>query len=666
MENVVSSWIIYLKAMRYIILLFGFFIALQSSGQNLVPNPSFEAYDPCGTDTNCKNLTPQSNQPCYSTCCAHGLPQQPDYILGGTKNWWAVSRINNVFDINNPVYISSCVINTWIENQAHLGNRVTAGWYLPHTGNAYIFMRTYGSWDIVNQPDTDTRDYAQVKLSQPLRAGCTYEASCYILNRPGYVDDFFWSIHSQGKQQGDGFGFYFSVDSVYRNDDVIQRYKAMTDIIPQVSNPAGYLLTDSVNYHRVSGIFTAQGGEQWLVLGNFKDNAHTQALYSNLEIALYAIDDVSVTEWKPDLVAFTDTSLCVDSSLTVMLPDGLKDYKWSTGETTKQIHIAGGSGRYTVEASNGCTILRDTFYIHAVQRFSAPFTLGADTFFCRIPVSYQLHAPEGFDMYEWSNGSHASNMQLSNAGTYWLNASYACGTLTDTIVITEFVQPDSLLIPTHDTTICSNSSIDLLINHASSYSTFIWNDGSSQNHLVVNQAKQYSVKAYTLEGCEVRDTIHITTIVPPVFSLQRDTLVCEGSELKLVVSKKINEQLVWNDGSVDSSYRIHSSGIYWAKLSNTCFNTTDSITVTFLDCTVHIPNLITVNGDHMNDYFVIQTEINRTFELSIYTSWGSQIYHDAAYQNSWNAEGLDSGIYFYYINDPLLKKNYKGWLQVIK
>ncbi|WP_018344799.1 gliding motility-associated C-terminal domain-containing protein [Cytophaga aurantiaca] len=636
-------------------------ISLRSYSQNLVPNPSFEGYNPCSNAFSCF-VQPNLNDPCISSCCGSGLPEFPGRLNNGTYNWWSVNRGYNGF-VPSPLYFNACILHANEEQKKYYGNPIQNDWYKPRTGEGFIIIYTFGDFykDTIN-----LRQYAQVKLRQPLRAGCTYEATCFALLTTNlkYYSGTVVDIQSQ-VQASDGLGIYISKDSIFFTDET-KGYKALTEFLPQVSNPDGYLLSDSINYQKVSGIFIATGGEEWLVIGNFKDNEHTVTASNTHMNSLYAIDDVSVTEWKPNLVSFKDTSLCVDSTLTIKLPDGLKDYKWSTGETTRQITIAGGNGCYTVEASNGCTILRDTFYIHAVPRFATSFTLGRDTFFCKIPASYQLQAPASFDLYEWSTGSHTFSIAIPNAGTYWLKASYACGTLKDTIVVTEFIKPDSVLIPINDTTICSNSSIDLQIAHVSMYSNFAWNDGTTQNHLLVNQANLYNVKAYTPEGCEVRDTIRITTMKPPVLSLKNDTLLCAGTELRRVVSKKTTEQLVWNDGSIDSTYRIKSSGIYWARLSNVCFNTTDSITVSFVDCTVNIPNLITVNDDGKNDYFVIKTEVNRTFELSIYNSWGSQIYHNTTYQNDWNANGLDSGIYFYYLNDPLMNKNYKGWLQVIK
>ncbi len=629
--------------------------------QNLVPNPSFEAYARCGTSLNCENISQDPDLPCYTTCCTRALPNYPGQINSGTKNWWAVNR-ENYLSINTPLYINECIINTWIETQAKFGNRVNTDWYMPRTGKAYILIRTFGSWGLTDRPDTDTRDYAQVRLTKPLEIGCLYEVSCYVLNRPGY--DGFFNYTSQGKQRADGLGLYFSTDSVYR-DNTSEHYKAFTDITPQVSNASGNILTDSINYQKVSGVFTAAGGEEWLVIGNFKDNAHTQSLYNNLDRAVYAVDDISVQEWKPDLVSFTDTTVCTDSTITIILPEGLKAYKWSTGETTRQISIAAGNGRYTVEASNGCTILRDTFYVHAVSRYNT-LDIGKDTFFCKIPRQYALTSPLHFNSYLWSNGSTARHISITKPGTYWLEGTYSCGIIADTITLSEFDKPDTILVPAADTVLCSNTFLDIQLSHAAMYASYVWKDGSTADRLRIHHAGIYSIQAYTPEGCEVLDSIHVSMIYPPEKTHIDDTLLCSGTQLIVIIPEQAGNTIRWYDGTATVRNTIYQEGVYWVDIQNRCYTTADTFQVYVVDCSLTIPNLITVNGDHKNDFFEIETAISRTLGIVLYNSWGSKVYASNDYKNDWNAEGLDAGLYYYQITDAVLQKKYTGWIQVIK
>lgn len=39
---------------------------------------------------------------------------------------------------------------------------------------------------------------------------------------------------------------------------------------PQVFNPWGHIISDSINWYTLKGSFVAQGGEQWLTIGNFR------------------------------------------------------------------------------------------------------------------------------------------------------------------------------------------------------------------------------------------------------------------------------------------------------------------------------------------------------------------------------------------------------------
>lgn len=63
---------------------------------------------------------------------------------------------------------------------------------------------------------------------------------------------------------------------------------------------------------------------------------------------------------------------------------------------------------------------------------------------------------------------------------------------------------------------------------------------------------------------------------------------------------------------------------------------------------IGIPNIFTPNGDYINDYFVIEG-ISQVSEnhLFVFRQNGKVIYDKTNYQNDWNADNIEDGVYFY-------------------
>ena len=656
--------IVYFRAMRYIYLFVSILITFSVTGQNLVPNPGFESYAACGYNLNiaysCAPLNPNVSPLCYGTCCANYLPLSPYNIGSGTDNWWSIDQYLV------GAYFNACAINWMLQQSVH--NNINTSWYIPRTGKAFIMMVSYlndGYNDSINY-----RTYAQVKLTEPLKAGCTYELSYYaMLSRNLNYSNYFNSSKNGyvANVPSDGLGIYVSKDSLFNslyNNNTVSSF--LPGIIPHVSNPSGHMLSDSMHYQKISGTYKAEGGEQWLAIGNFKDNAHTQVLGDSVSrTSVYSIDDVSLALWEPDLLQPKDTTVCSLDTLILTLPTGLTNLKWSTGDISNQLQITKG-GTYTVTAGNGCKMLYDTIQVHMQAPYSVHFSIGQDTFLCEIPDSYMLKAPAGFNLYKWSTGSTTQSTNINNPGAYWLNASYVCGTLSDTITITAFQNPDTLIIPYKGISLCSNQSLTMKVNNNTLYKRFTWSNGSTLDSLTINQPGKYSLTAITDKGCIVKDSLAVTVIYPPAPIHFPDTLVCEASSLTLTIPVVKGNQINWHDGSSEPFHVFNSSGTYWLKEYNRCYQINDTIKISFLDCSLDIPNLITVNGDGHNEYFEIKTNISRLLEVSIYTSWGSRVFQNPDYKNEWNANGLEAGIYYYQVSDSLMHQTYKGWLQVIK
>ncbi|MEQ9660212.1 gliding motility-associated C-terminal domain-containing protein [Fulvivirga sp.] len=87
------------------------------------------------------------------------------------------------------------------------------------------------------------------------------------------------------------------------------------------------------------------------------------------------------------------------------------------------------------------------------------------------------------------------------------------------------------------------------------------------------------------------------------------------------------------------------------------------------DSSLFIPNVITPNGDGINDYFVIRnldiSSADKGANLIITSRWGKQIYSSDNYtnENPWGGDEAAEGLFFYKLEAG--GKVYTGWLEVI-
>ncbi|MEO8589191.1 MAG: choice-of-anchor L domain-containing protein [Flavobacteriales bacterium] len=126
--------------------------------------------------------------------------------------------------------------------------------------------------------------------------------------------------------------------------------------------------------------------------------------------------------------------------------------------------------------------------------------------------------------------------------------------------------------------------------------------------------------------------------------------------------------LVWSNGDVGSvTYvTIQTSGVYTVTATDDCGRTaTDQVNVD-IDCDVVIPNVITPNGDGDNDVFEIEgiKYVNNT--VRVFNRWGQMVFEASNYKNTWKADGVPDGTYFYEVTVKKRDEPYTGSLTILR
>jgi OOP family OmpA-OmpF porin len=204
-------------------------------GQNLVPNPSFEVF------TTCDSL-------------------QAGIYLQNASAWDSPTG-------GTPDLFNVCGTTNWSVPSNLLG------YQYPHSGNTYagaVFCNKSILW----------REYLQVKLDSSLK------------NQQKYCVSFFVSLSNNFSIGSNNIAIYFSNTHYTYNN--FTGY--IINFLPQIIDTN--IIIDSLNWTEISGEFIANGGEEYIIIGNFNNNnvfdttQQTNIIFA--DDSYYYIDDISV------------------------------------------------------------------------------------------------------------------------------------------------------------------------------------------------------------------------------------------------------------------------------------------------------------------------------------------------------------------------------------
>ncbi|MCF8369917.1 MAG: gliding motility-associated C-terminal domain-containing protein [Bacteroidales bacterium] len=189
--------------------------------------------------------------------------------------------------------------------------------------------------------------------------------------------------------------------------------------------------------------------------------------------------------------------------------------------------------------------------------------LGVDTIIC-VGDTLVLNPGSFFENYLWQDGSQEITFYVFQPGEYWVQVMNEYGCFgSDTILVDFSPLPEVDL--GNDTLLCAGDT--LVLNAGSSYSEYLWQDGSQNPYYFVTIPGTYWVMVTNENGCSGGDTIQVDFAILPEIDLGPDTVLCEGESLVLDVDPSFAAYL-WQDGSEESTYEVTQPGEYWVMVTN--------------------------------------------------------------------------------------------------
>ncbi len=374
-------------------------------------------------------------------------------------------------------------------------------------------------------------------------------------------------------------------------------------------------------------------------------------------------------------------------------------------------------------SSGGCmNYSRDTVTLQA-QAFETP-NAGLDTFVCTIK-DIRLNATQGQMVSGvWNQLPSQANLGIviseplnpqtlitGNALTpgniyyfYWTFSNPGCGTATDTMAVHIFSQkpnagPDQFICNNQDCTLLDASNLQSFefgfwssLNPQITFTTpssdqtticglqpgpntMIWatNNGfcgaDSRDTVVVNFELFPTANADAVEvlfGASATVNVLGNDMVPNQFSVEITVPPVHG---RIVDTTGVGTYVYQPNSNFTGSDQMEYE-VCNLRCPDACSYTTVVFNVTGPgEC--FLPNIITPNGDDLNDAFIVPEtclvgEGGVIVELTVFNQWGDQVFHAVPYQNDWegtyNGNPLPPGTYFYVVELSTNDEPKKGFM----
>lgn len=226
---------------------------------------------------------------------------------------------------------------------------------------------------------------------------------------------------------------------------------------------------------------------------------------------------------------------------------------------------------------------------------------------------------------------------------------------------------------------CPGAETTLSVADFGPGATYVWTAPGQPARLgpriVVRPAAsiRYLVRVVDARGCQGRDSVQLTLAPRPVLAAvaSAPNLVNKPVQFTNTTTGATSYRWEFGDNSAGSTeanplhtYTTAPQEPFQARLTAIYGpNCEESMLVPVPVRRFDLPNIITPNGDNLNDSFkpFVTPE---TVDIQIFNRWGRLVFEQKNYTHGWGAADTPRGLYFYRLVNAS-GETWKGWLEVV-
>ena len=484
-----------------------------------------------GGSVSSQNLVPNPNFETFSNC-PYNISQ-----LNFASPWITPT-------VASPDYFNSCTSTFGIDVPDNFG-----GYQFPLSGEGYV-----GCFFKAPQ---DYREYLQVQLDSPMEEGVCYQVG-YFLNAANQYC---------GVSEG---GIYISAVAPSSSSFIALPFE------PQIIGNGGYY-SDTVEWVEITGLYLAQGGEQYLTIGNFKLDSETPAdpmCQNSPDFSYYYVDSVYVVEAGPidplPLELGPAVEACVDYQIDG--ESGDVEYTWNDGSQGSTLTVS-SSGVYSLTITEGCAVGIDSVEVTFID--DPPVEINPGFVSICEGETYTITLDPDAGEYVWNDGTTNPVFTITAPGLYSVTLDDGCDLSSDDLLIEVILLPLPIDIG-NDTTLCEGDEFEITLDPGAN--DVSWQNGTNVSIYTISQPGIYAVTISNACG-EVTDEIEVIGLEVPQIDLGPDSLArCAGDVIQLDLDPDLGEFL-WSDESTEPFFFVFSPGVYSVTVTNQCGTDIDTVTV---------------------------------------------------------------------------------------
>lgn len=376
----------------------------------------------------------------------------------------------------------------------------------------------------------------------------------------------------------------------------------------------------------------------------------------------------NLTTWRaPQILPFQDTLICEGNSLIVTADcDDCVEVNWEQDSDGASIEIdTAGVFLLTAVSENDC-VFKDSLIID-VEAFQLEVL--NDTLLCSED-SIRLILPDTLASYNWSTGDKEASITVFSDGVYSVTVTNINGCFATDQATVE-VEAPPMGIPFADPPTLCPGDFTLLSLDTANIEMTQWLDAEWQSiaidsisiWVMPDSTQTFSVISTNACGADTA-TVTVELVVFEA-SAGQDTCIAEGTSLELAATGGTSYRWIEREYPVAPANIpnpiVQPADSTWFVVEITGESDCVIIDSVFVEVANNplksiLPiNLITPNGDGMNDYLFFSNLVKfPQNQLTVWNRWGQAVYKKDNYQQDnelWdgtqNGRPLPDGEYFY-------------------